>query len=175
MPNGTGDGSNIPKHLMELNTTLVKTLVEQVTEALNHINESLENQGKIDKEILERLVSLNISIENVLENAKEISPDVIEAVSGINQFLVEKPFHDEDKENVMVFVRRLSATVSMWSPKERTEILEVLEDFPEVVIKVKKRLRKIYLVLGAAGLSTILASVGAPGWIKQLIQIFFGG
>jgi len=168
------ENNDIPKQLMELNSTLVKTLVTRVTEVLEHINVSIENQGKIDNEILERLVNLNSCIDEILDSVKEVSPELEEAVKGLNSFLADKPFHEEDRESLIIFLKRLSSIVSQWSKQERSELLDLIEDFPKAVIKVRKRLNKIYFIVFAAGLTTVLASVGAPEWITKLVQLLAG-
>ena len=168
------DTDNIPAQLMELNSTLVKTLVERVTEALEHINVSIEHQGKIDKEILERLVVLSDCVDKVLNNIKDMSPELEDAVKGLNDFLCDKPYHDEDRESLIIFLKRLSSIISQWTKQEQGELLDVIEDFPKNMIKVKKRLNKIYFLVFAAGLTTILASVGAPEWIRKLVQLLAG-
>ena len=168
------DNDNIPAQLMELNSTLVKTLVERVTEVLEHINVSIENQGKIDKEILERLIALTACIDKILNNIKEISPEVEVAVKGLNDFLCDKPYHTEDRESLIIFLKRLSSIISQWTKQEQGELLDVIEDFPKNMIKFRKRLNKIYFIVFAAGLTTILASVGAPEWIMSLVKLLAG-
>jgi len=169
------DGALTSK-LLEINSALTSSLVNRVTEILEHINSSIENQGKIDRKLLEGVTELLEDVKELLSSSKTIPPDIQETIYLLETFLNEdRPYHRDDKQDVLIFIRRATSVISRWTTQEKNELIDALEGAPAKLIKMRTRLKRLYYIVCTAGLITIIAEAGAPEWLQKLSKLIFGG
>lgn len=169
---------DVSSHVMEVNTVLVKNLVERFSEALARINSTLEAGATLDETVLAQLKQQVEIIQSIREDAATLltsgqaaNSALAELRDGLAPFFEDRPYHIEDRAQLIAFVRRFSSAISNWSDTEKTAMLDMVEKGPSIFIKVKTRLSRLYFILAAAGVTAFLTSIGAPEWIKKLLQL----
>jgi len=178
---GDSSGVDVSNHVMEVNSVLVKNLVERFSEALSRINSTLEASSTIDERMLEQLKVQVDVIRQVKEDTTVFlltgqgANSILQQIhEGLCPFFEDKPYHIEDRVKLISLVRRFSSTVANWSDAEKAVLLDSLEKAPSLLIKMQTKLSRLYFIVAAAGITAILTSVGAPEWIKKLFQLILG-
>lgn len=156
------------KTLVDINNTLIKTLVDRITEALEHINTSLEVHGKVDEQLIKELESVISSIKELTTLMSDTS--IKEFVGLVNNLNIVR---ESDRGSVIDFLQRVSIAVGRWTPVEKNAIIDTIESCGGSLLAVKKKLRKIYFVVFIAGITTILSQFGLPDAITKVINTIF--
>jgi len=156
------------KTLVDINNTLIKTLVDRITEALEHINTSLEVHGKVDEQLIKEL-------EDVASNMKELmtlmsDTSVKEFVGLVNNLNIVR---ESDRGSVIDFLQRMSMAIGRWTPEEKNAIIDSVENCGGTLLKVKKKLHKIYFIIFTAGITTIVSQFGLPDAVMKVINALF--
>ena len=155
------------KILASNNDTLINILVEKLAEVLENINSSLEMSGKVNEHVIEELKT----ISNEIIKLKGMS-DVKEIAEFLNAVDIVR---DKDREDVVDFIQRLSIAIGRWSDEERNAVIELVEDSGKNLIKTKKRIKKIYLIILAAGVTTIFSQLGLSDGVMNILKTLFLG
>jgi hypothetical protein len=158
------------KTLASINDTLINVLVEKLAEVLEHINSSLEMSGKVNEHVIEELKSISSTLLILKSSSRE--SDVKEISEFINNIDIVR---DKDRSDVVDFLQRISIAVGSWSAEERNAVIELVEDSPSFAIKTKKRIKKVYLIIATAGLTTILSQLGLSDGLWNLLKTLFLG
>jgi len=181
MPDEKNPSGAVSNHVMEVNTVLVRNLVERFSEALSRINSTLEAGQSLDEATLSQLRQQVDIIKSIKDDAtvilaanNEFTSSLSALREGLAPFFEDRPYHTEDRAALIGFVRRFTSAVANWSDQEKVAILDVVEKSPSTVLKLQSRLSRLYFIVAAAGITAILTSVGAPEWIKKLIQLLVG-
>ena len=155
------------KILASNNDTLINILVEKLAEVLENINSSLEMSGKVNEHVIEELKTISNEIVKLkgMSDVKEIA-EFLNAVDIIR---------DKDREDVVDFIQRLSIAIGRWSDEERNAVIELVEDSGKNLIKTKKRVKKIYLIVLAAGVTTIFSQLGLSDGVMSILKTLFLG
>ena len=156
------------KTLVDINNTLIKTLVDRITEALEHINTSLEVHGKVDEQLIKELESVTSNIKELMSLMSDTS--VKEFVSLVNNLNIVR---ESDRGSVLDFLQRMSIAIGRWTPEEKNAIIDSIENCGGTLLTVKKKLHKIYFIVFTAGVTTILSQFGLPDAITKIINAIF--
>ena len=156
------------KTLVEINSSLIKTLVDKVTEALDHINTSLEVHGKVDEQLIRELEGVAIDIKGLVSVVSDTSVrDLVDLINGIKIVRVG------DREVLIDFFQRLSMAVGGWTQSERNAVIDLVENSGGNLLKWKRRLNKVYIIIFTAGITTILSQLGLPDGIMKILSAIF--
>ena len=176
-----GTDQSVSAHMVEVNNVLIRNLVDRFSEALKKINVILEANGEIEGRSLEELQEALGILRELKEETlalvstdKAISSSIEEVHSLVVELLGDRPYHDEDREELISFLRKASSAVASWSSEDRVMVLDTIEKAPGALKALKKKLTRLYLLLAVAGAAAVLTSVGAPEWLKKLASLIFG-
>lgn len=175
------DCETVCDKLTDINNTLVRTLVDRITELLEDINSSIEAAGRVDKSLIDEIVELKVLVGKLsvavagMEEEALINSKTLEKIaSDIDIMIKTCSYNEQDKEKVVSFYRRLSGAVASWTDAEKNAVIDTVEGFGGSIISIKRKLKRIYWLLGTAGIASILVSVGAPEWVRAIVKLLLG-
>jgi hypothetical protein len=161
--------------LTDMNAALIKTLIETITELLDNINGSIEASGKIDKSLIDEIVLQKTSITNIATTMAALDKkDIAAMLAYFTELARSCPYNEQDKDKLVSFYRRVNNALASWTDEERNAVIDSVEGFGGGLIKLKKKLNRLYMLVAGAGITTILIQVGAPEWLKGLIKLVMG-
>lgn len=172
----------LSSQLLQVNTELVNKILDRLSEVLDEINTTLETSSELDKKKLLDLEHLKKELNEVKEELEEVKDDLnkgaltsTQVLSITQNLLNDRLYSEEDRDKIILFSRKFCSAVTRWTEEERNAVLDLAEDFGSVLVKLKKKLNRMYWVIGSAGTLIILNQVGAPDWVQKLIKLFIGG
>lgn len=172
---------DVSAHMVEVNNVLIRSLVDRFSEALEKINVILEANGEIEGRSLEQLEDTLVILRELKVETlalADVDKNIVGSVNDVHllvsSLVEDRPYHDEDREKMISFLRKITATISSWSSDDMVFVLDTIEKAPGVLKAAKKKLNRLYLLLAAAGAAALLTSIGAPEWLKKIASLIFG-
>jgi hypothetical protein len=129
----------------------------------------------VDEQVLARLCALEQQLANIA-NVAGMLPGRTKEMGDLLGSLAEGRGYvlPEDKDKFRVLIRRLSGAAANWTDEEKNTLVDTFENLGCYVIKVKKKLNRIYWLVASAGVITVLVQVGAPLWVQKLCGLLMG-